>query len=194
MPPTHQIIIGGDLNEDITLTANVARAQCLREFIEEHYLKTQPTKPTFINSVVNFQTVKNKKEEIGNLIDSANPCVIIGTETWLNSRIHSSEIFPSNYEVIRHDREDGYGGVLVAIRKNYIFEKLDINVKTELVFAKVTLNKNRTLIIGSSYRPPSSDLQYMKDLCTTMEIIGQRFKMLSFWLGCDLNLPDISWD
>ena len=34
--PTHQIIIGGDLNEDITLTANGARAQYLREFIEEH--------------------------------------------------------------------------------------------------------------------------------------------------------------
>ena len=64
---------------------------------------------------VNFQSVMNKKEEIGNLIDSADPCVIIGTETWLNSRIHSSEIFPSNYEVIRHDREDGYGGVLLAI-------------------------------------------------------------------------------
>ena len=64
---------------------------------------------------VNFQSVKNKKEEIGNLIDSVDPCVIIGTETWLNSRIHSSEIFPSNYEVIRHNRQDGYGGVLLAI-------------------------------------------------------------------------------
>ena len=81
---------------------------------------------------------------IGNQIDSADPCVIIGTETWLNSRIHSSEIFPSNYEVIRRDREDGYGGVLLAIRKDYIFEKLDIDVKTESVFAKVTLDKNRT--------------------------------------------------
>ena len=47
--PTHQIVIGGDLNEDITLTANGARAQYLREFVEEHELKTQPTKPTFIN-------------------------------------------------------------------------------------------------------------------------------------------------
>ena len=143
---------------------------------------------------VNYQSVKNKKEEIGNLIDSADPCVIIGTETWLNSRMHSSEIFPSNYEVIRHDREDGYGGVLLAIRKVYIFEKLDIDVKTESVFAKVTLNKNRTLIIGSLYRPPSSDLQYMEDLCITMELIGQRFKMLLFWLGGDLKLPDISLD
>ena len=35
---THQIIIGGDLNEDIALTANDARAQYFREFIEEHEL------------------------------------------------------------------------------------------------------------------------------------------------------------
>ena len=82
--------------------------------------------------------------------------MIIGIETWLNNRIHSSEIFPSNYEVIRHDREDGYGGVLLAIRRDYIFEKLDIDVKTESVFAKVTLDKNRTLIIGSLYRLSSS--------------------------------------
>ena len=46
--PTHQIIIGGDLNEDITLSANGARAQTLRGFIEEPELTTQPTKPTFI--------------------------------------------------------------------------------------------------------------------------------------------------
>ena len=77
---------------------------------------------------LNFQPVTNEKEEIGNLIDSADPCVIIGTETWLNSRIHSSEIFPINYEVIRHDREDGYAGVLLVIRKDYIFEKFDIDV------------------------------------------------------------------
>ena len=135
---------------------------------------------------VNFQS--------GNLIDSADPCVIIGIETGLNSRIHSSEIFPSIYEVIRHDRGDGYGGVLLAIRRDYIFEKLDIDVKTESVFAKVTFDKNRTLIIGSLYRPPSSDLQYMKDLCTTMEIIGQKFRNAVIWLGCDLKLPEISWD
>ena len=41
--PTHQIIIGGDLNEDITQTANGARPQYLREFMKEHELKTQPT-------------------------------------------------------------------------------------------------------------------------------------------------------
>ena len=41
---THKIITGGDLK------VNGVRAQYLREFIEEHELKTQPTKPTFNNS------------------------------------------------------------------------------------------------------------------------------------------------
>jgi hypothetical protein len=33
------------------------------------------------------------------LIDSAQPHVIIGTETWLTKDMHSSEFFPNEYEV-----------------------------------------------------------------------------------------------
>ena len=82
---------------------------------------------------VNGQSVKNRKEEIGNLIDSADPIVITGlrpdsTVEYTASRIHSSEIFPANYDFMRRDREDGYRGVLLAIRKDYIFEKFEIPV------------------------------------------------------------------
>ena len=82
----------------------------------------------------------------------------------------------------------------MTIRKDCIFEKLDIAVNTESVFAKLTLDKNKTLIVRSLYRPPSSDSQYMEDLCTTIEDIGRRFKKAVIWLGCDLNLPEINWD
>lgn len=61
--------------------------------------------------IVNFESVKNKKEELCNIIESSDPCIIIGTETWFNPTIHSSEIFPPNYEIIRKDRNDGYGRV-----------------------------------------------------------------------------------
>lgn len=37
--------------------------------------------------------MKNKKEEVMNLIDQADPSIIMGTETWLNPSICSSEIF-----------------------------------------------------------------------------------------------------
>lgn len=37
--------------------------------------------------------MKNKKEEVMNLIDQADPSIIMGTETWLNPLICSAEIF-----------------------------------------------------------------------------------------------------
>lgn len=45
--------------------------------------------------------VKNKSAEIGNLIDSSNPNIAIGTETWLRKNICSSEIFPDESNVYR---------------------------------------------------------------------------------------------
>ena len=48
-------------------------------------------------SIINFQSIKNKKAELLQKISQLEPTVIIGTETWLNPNIHSSEIFPPNY-------------------------------------------------------------------------------------------------
>ena len=59
--------------------------------------------------VVNFQSIKNERKALCNLIDSANPNILIGTETWLRNDISSSEIFPEGYTVYRKDRWDGYG-------------------------------------------------------------------------------------
>ena len=39
---------------------------------------------------------------------------MIGNKSWLNSNIYSSEVFPSEYNVYRKDRFDGYGGVFIA--------------------------------------------------------------------------------
>ena len=54
--------------------------------------------------VVNFQSIKNERKALCNLIDSANPNILIGTETWLRNDISSSEIFPEGYTVYRKDR------------------------------------------------------------------------------------------
>ena len=60
--------------------------------------------------VINFQSVRNKRAELSNVLSSYQPEIFIGNETWLNSNITSSEIFPSQYDIIRKDRHDGYGG------------------------------------------------------------------------------------
>ena len=84
--------------------------------------------------IVNFYSIKNKKEELCNLLDSANPNIRIRTETWLRNDISSSDIFPEGYNVYRNDRWDGYGGVIVAVKSSYISELIDTENDTELFF------------------------------------------------------------
>ena len=51
------------------------------------------------------------------LEDSDVVCVI---ETWLNSDISNSEILDERYEIFRKDRESRGGGLLVAVKSEYI--------------------------------------------------------------------------
>ncbi|XP_071476520.1 uncharacterized protein [Diadema antillarum] len=89
---------------------------------------------------VNFQSLKNKKEELAVLIESTEPSIIIGTETWLNSSVYTSEIFPPNYNVVRKDRQDGYGGVLIAVRRDLVYN--------------IIKNKKVVLWIGGDFNLP----------------------------------------
>ena len=156
-------------------------------------INNQKPKPNMKILNVNFQSVKNKKEELGNLIESTDPSIIIGTETWLNDRIHSSEIFTPSYDVYRNDRKDGYGGVLIAIKKDYISELISSNDDAESIFVKLSMGKDKPLIVGALYRPPNSNEEYMLKLTNAIEKINQQYKKAVLWLGGDLNLPDIDW-
>ncbi|XP_072169454.1 uncharacterized protein [Diadema setosum] len=143
---------------------------------------------------VNFQSARNKKEEISNLIDSSDPDIILGTETWLNSKFQNAELFPSNYELIRKDRIDGYGGVLIALKKDIIFERLHLDLDVEAIFIKISLARKASLIAGVLYRPPSSTPKYMEDLCQSIEDLHRQYFNSVCWIEGDLNLPDIDWE
>ena len=86
---------------------------------------------------LNFQSIKNKKAETLNIIDSYNPDIIIGTETWLNDSVHNSEIFPPNYNIYRRDWRDGFGGVLVAVKADIITDHLDVEYDTYIIFRRL---------------------------------------------------------
>jgi hypothetical protein len=144
--------------------------------------------------VVNFQSAKNKKAEICNLIDSTDADVIIGTETWMRPEVNSAEIFPENYKIYRKDRKDGYGGVLIAVKDDIVSEEITVGGDTEVVFTKLTLEGNKTqIVVGALYRPPSSDMSYMESLCEAIKSTTNSHRRAITWLGGDLNLPDINW-
>ena len=64
--------------------------------------------------VLNYQSIVSKKADLNCFIEATNPNIIIASETWLKPSINSSEFLPQHYIAYRNDREDGYGGVLLA--------------------------------------------------------------------------------
>ena len=125
---------------------------------------------------INFQSIKNKKEELGDVIDASNLDIIIGSETWLNPTVLSEEIFPGGYTAIRRDRSDGYGGVLIAVKDDIAFEELPSSQDCEAVFIKVALQGRKSLVVGSLYRAPSSNTEYMEKLCDLLSSTIQKYK------------------
>jgi hypothetical protein len=54
-----------------------------------------------------------------NLVDTCNPDVIIGTESYLREEIRNAEVFREDYTTFRRDRNTQRDGVFIYV-KNYI--------------------------------------------------------------------------
>ena len=98
----------------------------------------------------------------------------------------------NKWESVRKDRQDGYGGVLLAMRIGMEFSVLETQA-TELVCIKSKIDNSTSIIVGALYRSPNSDLDYANKMCTEIENIVKANKNLIIWIGGDLNLPDIIW-
>lgn len=72
--------------------------------------------------VINCRSLKNKVADIAAVIDEYKPDIILGNESWLNSTIASSEIFPDGDTIPKKDRLNGLngGGVFQAIKGDVI--------------------------------------------------------------------------
>ena len=61
------------------------------------------------------------------------------------------------------------------------------------MFIKISLHNNKSLIVGSIYRPPNSDINYMEKIKSTVDNVWRKNRTSVVWLGGDINLPDICW-
>ena len=112
---------------------------------------------------LNCQSMK-KKPELDLLLDTTKPDVIIGTETWLDSSISSSEYFPANrYTVYRRDippnsKGQSHGGVLIAINSEFYSTEINsLQTDCEIVWVELTSQNSRKLLLSSFYRPQPND-------------------------------------
>ena len=87
--------------------------------------------------------------------------ILCFTETWLNESIKTGDICLEDFHPpIRKDREGRLGGgVAVYINSDFhMRHRQDLDVRgLECLWTEVSMSKNRTILIGTFYRPPDSD-------------------------------------
>lgn len=157
--------------------------------------KVTPLPKSLRTLTINFQSITGKIPSLLHLLDSAKPDIIFGTETWLSPDIHSSEIFPQNYSVYRHDRNDGYGGSLIAVSSTLSSSRIPVSTDCDFVAVKIeAVKKNQPIICIAGYRPTNDNQVYLANLCTCISDVVRSFPSAIFWVSGDFNLPDIDWE
>ena len=159
----------------------------------------KPTKRQSLKTLVkNFCSIRNKVSDLAVCIEIYSPDIITGTETHLDSSVSSSDLFPSNYSIIRKDRDfDNFkGGVLIAI-KNYLIgtHRKELDTNCEIIWVTIKIQGSKDITIGAFYRSPQSGNtnDYMNELRESINKI-KRSDNEQIWLAGDFNLPDIDWD
>ena len=113
---------------------------------------------------INFRSLRKKGQQLEAVIDDYDPDIILGNETWLDSKNHSSEILPPylGYEINRRDSDTGpYNGVLIASKKDLQITDINCAENVELISGTVSLSQRKKLFIASYYRPPRcTDSEY----------------------------------
>ena len=103
---------------------------------------------------INFQSLRKKGNLLEALIESSKPDIILGTETWLDSGIKSSEILPPylNYDIERRDRpSDSHGGVLIAARNELLLSNITRSKNLELISGTITIEGEKKMKIAAYY-------------------------------------------
>jgi hypothetical protein len=108
---------------------------------------------------VNCRSIYRKALEFWNLVDTYNPDIIIGTESWLREEIGNTEIFRADFTTFRRDRHARGGGVFICVKNNITCSELwvDEDFKVTAVEVKGSDPKDMWEIVGI-YRAPNEDV------------------------------------
>ena len=146
--------------------------------------------------VINFQSIRSKRESFWAMLEYSDPDVILANETWLNPTIAEREVLPANYKfVARKDRPNSsHGGVAIIAKHDLDTAEIDTSATSEFVEASLSCKDlKKPIILGCMYRPTDNNNDYTQDLCNALSDLSARFKDHIIWLGGDTNLPDIDW-
>lgn len=142
----------------------------------------------------NARSVRNKMDELKGIVAMEDIDIIGITESWAY-KDDSLLLELNGFSMFRQDRlERKGGGVLIYIRDYLCCREVKFSSKPEAietVWAEITHQHGKKLIIGNIYRPPNTCILqdqimfgHITEACKSGEIV----------LMGDFNFPNIDWD
>lgn len=132
--------------------------------------------------------MRNKIAEVEVIIDKYKPDIIFGNESWLNSDILNSEVFPANYTVYRKDRNSKCPG-------GGVFHRPDFDSDYEIIWTQCQLagSNIKSIFFGSFYRSKATDSESLEALQSSLLKMGNILQKNSVILAGDFKAPSINW-
>lgn len=130
------------------------------------------------------------------LLSSDDIGVVLLTETWANSALLDSELFPDRYVVFRADRRMGRGGgVLLGVKSEfqccrvYIEDDADLSYhNVDLLCVNLTVSNHTTTSI-IVYIPPLAPASIYEHLFHKIELLSLLDNQFIF--AGDFNIPNL---
>ena len=147
----------------------------------------------FLN--VNCCSIVGKTVDFENLMNSVKPDVVVGTESWLNSKIKNSEVFPKGYTIFRKDRPDSRigGGIFIAVSADLTSsEEPELQTECEILWIKIKIKGRRNLLVCCFYHPHTEYLDSMNNFLESARRASSCENAIIV-MGGDFNLPGWDW-
>lgn len=129
----------------------------------------------------NCRSINNNRTDLLRLIDLQKPDVIVLSETWLLPGVHTQI---RGFNIIRDDRDDGYGGSAILVRNYLPFSTIHININSDTI--QMTAVKIKDLTVASFYL--SSDAITYNDVSMLVQQLHP-----PYLLGGDFNSHNPIW-
>ena len=156
-----------------------------------HQPNTQKIKKSMKLALINCRSVVNKQSELDALLYLQNLDILLGTESYLDDTIMSSEVFPSRYTTYRHDRNRHGGGVFILVRSDIPSSQIHVSESIEQIWVHVHKQHKQSIILGAVYCPPNSLIEVLDRLHDTISDIRNSYPTAKLFLGGDFNSPGI---
>ena len=93
-----------------------------------------------------MRSLLSNETDLKILLSDLKPDIVLLSETWLNN---SSRVKFPGYNIIRDDRDDGYGGLLSLIKIKYKFQRLSLDT-TSLLNSRIETQSFKLIFDNSS--------------------------------------------